>query len=137
MKSSASMKAWAPRDRPDLLLLLNPQAHPPRSPDEFLEAAAETLEVLVAEASPEEIKLANNRLRDLLPAEMSISLPPQLLSRKGTPRQLFLSPAQPDSRLADLKEELPEVLKQPTMLKTESDKLKPLLTLESFLSLLT
>ncbi|MCU0791931.1 MAG: hypothetical protein MUE42_03575 [Opitutaceae bacterium] len=134
MKSIASMKAWAPRDRPDLLLLLPPESHPPRNPDEFLMAAVATLRALVAEAEQKEVEWANRQLRDLLPEERLLPLPHNLLKDRQTAANLFLDSPYPGSRLESLLEELPEALALPPMLKSEADKEKASLTLESFIS---
>jgi len=134
MKPTASMKAWAPQDRPDLLLLLNPNEAPPRTPEAFLLTAARTLALLVSKANPKEVELANNLLNDQLPEEFKLTLPAGLLSDPKTPRLLYLNPAPPDSNLAEWRNSLPEAFSLPSMPKDELNSLVEQTSLESYLS---
>jgi hypothetical protein len=97
-------------------------------------AAVATLRALVAEAEQKEVEWANRQLRDLLPEERLLPLPHNLLKDRQTAANLFLDSPYPGSRLESLLEELPEALALPPMLKSEADKEKASLTLESFIS---
>lgn len=117
-----------------MLLLLKPGEHPPRNKDAFLMTAAQTLRLLVAEATPEEIEQANNRLRDLLPEEFQIGLPCSLLEDRRTPDLLYLNPFVEGTNFVDWKNEIPDALTLPSMPQDEADSEWAMHSLESYLS---
>ena len=134
MTTIHQMIPWAPEDRPDMLVLLNPGEHPPRDKIAFLMTAARTLALLVSEANEGEIRNANNQLRDLLPHEFQVGLPYGLLKKKETPERLYLNPAVEETNFGEWKRDIPEALKLPPMPQDEANELKDQMSLESYIS---
>jgi hypothetical protein len=134
MKSKRSPIPWAPHDREDLLLLLDPGESPPKTVEALLLELQNTLCVLLSEASSGEIEAANNRLLDLLPEEFKLLLPLGMLDDPRMPSLLLHSPAPPDSNLAEWKARLPDALKLPPMPSGEAEKLWRESSLDSFLA---
>lgn len=134
MKLQPSERAWAPRNNPDLLLVLPSGHQPAKDRDLFLMEQADLLSRLVKEASPEEIAEANNQLRDRLPPEEKLWLPLNLLENPRTPRALMGNPASEGSRLHEWKAEARQARMDEPMEQVEADKLASSLNLETFLS---
>lgn len=137
MKLKPNERAWAPKDNPELLLILGPNQQPPRTQEAYLLQAVETLRRLVEDADPEEVEAANNRLRDSLPQEEQMGLPPAMLEDKSTARSLLLQPASLGSRLHELKMEAKSAVKEEPMDQEEANQEAAEMSLESFLSRLT
>ena len=119
---------WAPENKPDYLC-----PRQPRNKEGFLLQQADLLRRLVQEANPQEVKEANNRLRDNLPQSFLLWQPLDLLDDPHGPHQLFLNPAELGSKLEEWKSDVPEALKLPPMSPQEAAQHLQDLSLDSYL----
>jgi len=136
MKSVAQMKFWMPDSQPDYLSIVRTASKTGRqeTKDQFLLDQAELLRMLVAEASPGEIKAANNRIEDNLPEQGWQNLPSGLLDNPQTPLVLIWTyPAEPGTTLADWRDGILDALEAPDASPEELKEEVSGLSLESFL----
>ncbi len=136
MKTVAQMKFWMPEDRPDYLSLVRPASKTGRqeTKDQFLLDQATLLRILVAEASPGEIKATNNRIEDSLAEQGSQNLPSGLLNNPQTPEALIWTyPAEPGTTLADWRDGITDALESPAANPEDLKEEVSGLSLESFL----
>lgn len=134
MKLNPNEIAWAPEEKPELLIVLGLQESPPKSQDSYLRKLAELLSRLVKEASPSEVEEANRQLRLNLPEEEQLWLPADLLADPSCPQKLLLNPASLGSRLHEFKQEVRQAVGSKPMPPEEAFQVAEGLSLESFLS---
>lgn len=97
MQLNPGEQGWAPRESSSLICLLAPGQKPPATLDQFMYHQEKMLSRLIAEADEASVIEEERRLRDNLPFEVRMMLPPKPLRYKDAARKLLLDL----SRLAD------------------------------------